>query len=317
MTEVFMISKHAGALSARSWLWSHSLIILLAFCASASAADAIPWRTNFEQALNEAQTRNMPVWIQFTGPWCGYCRKMEREVFVLPEVVAASQRDYIPVKIRSDEREDLLSRYGVTGLPTTIIAMPNGDVVTNVSGYSEPGAFLGFLGASKPDLTPAEVALAGYSPVSLVEGHGLTTGQSYLAVRYDGQVYYFANARERDRFLKSPEAFLPSNRGHCIVSLVEKGKHVRGNPNFGVYYDGRMYLCADEAARRRFADDPKKYAAADLAENGNCPHCKGLAGRLVRGLPQFSQTFSGRRYLFPDAFHLEAFRAAPEKFLRR
>jgi len=312
-----MIDTIAGASRARFRLWFHSLTVLIALSATASADDAIPWRTNFEQALDEAQTRNMPVWIQFTGPWCVYCRKMEREVFVRPEVIAEAHRDYVPLKIRSDEREDLLSRYGVTGLPTTVIAMPDGAVLANVSGYSEPGSFLGFLAASKPDLTPAEVALAGYSPVSLVEGHGLTTGQANLAVGYDGQVYHFANARERDRFLKEPETFLPSNRGHCIVNLVEGGKHVRGNPNYGVYYDGRMYLCADESARERFAADPKKYAQADLAENGNCPHCKSLAGRLVRGLPQFSQTFSGRRYLFPDAFHLEAFRASPEKFLRR
>lgn len=312
-----MIDKHAGASRARSWLWFHSLIVLLAVSAPSFADDGIAWRTNFEQALSEAKTRNMPVWIQFTGPWCVYCRKMERDVFVRPEVIAASVRDYVPVKIRSDEREDLLSRYGITGLPTTVIARPNGEVLASVDGYSEAGTFLGFLAASKPDLTPAEVALAGYSPVSLVEGRGLTTGQANLAVGYDGQVYQFANVRERDRFLKEPEAFLPSNRGHCIVSLVDAGKYVRGNPKFGVYYAGRMYLCADEAARERFATDPKRYAQADLAENGNCPHCKGLAGRLVRGLPQFSQTFSGRRYLFPDALHLQAFRAAPEKFLRR
>jgi YHS domain-containing protein/thioredoxin-related protein len=278
----------------------------------------IPWRSDFEKARAEAKARNLPLWVQFTGPWCIYCRKMDRETFVAPEVVAQARERFVPVKVRSDEREDLLAHYGISGLPATMIFAPNGVVTARQDGFLEPGPFLAML-AQVPKLPPVlsdGVALAGFCPVTLVQGRGLTEGQRRYAVRYDGHEYRFANAAEREAFLKEPEKFLPSNSGKCVVSQVERGEALRGNPQFGVFYKERLYLFADEMARQKFAKEPEKYAHVDVAEQGNCPHCRGLAGRLVRGLPEFVATHAGRRYLFPDKTHLEAFRAEPEKYLR-
>ncbi len=90
-----------------------------------------------------------------------------------------------------------------------------------------------------------------------------------------------------------------------------------GDPRYGVYYKGHLYLCSDTESRQKFVHEPGRYAEVDVADQGYCPHCRNLAGRMVRGKPQFSATHAGLRYLFPDAHHLEAFRASPEKFLRR
>jgi YHS domain-containing protein len=100
------------------------------------------------------------------------------------------------------------------------------------------------------------------------------------------------------------------------VRLVEEGHSVPGDARFGVYYRGRLYLCADEAARDRFAREPRRYADVDLAEQGHCPHCGGVTGRKVRGLPQFAAVYRGRRYHFPDDQHRQAFRSEPDKYLR-
>jgi YHS domain-containing protein len=187
-------------------------------------------------------------------------------------------------------------------------------------GYADAGEFLGFLFASRPPASPEleaeEIALAGYDPVSLVSGNGLSPGDPSLKVEHDGQEYRFADEADRQAFLRDPERFLPCSRGRCVVNLVDRGVSVRGDVRYGVYYRGRLYLCADEEARGRFAADPGRYADADVADGGKCPHCRTLAGRLVQGLPQFSLTHQGRRYLFSDRFHLEAFRASPEKYLR-
>lgn len=286
----------------------------------AAAAEApIPWRTGFEAAAAEAQQRGRPLWVQFTGPWCLFCRRMERETFPRAEVVRLSRDDFIPVKVRSDEREDLLERFEVQGLPATVIVAPDGRVLGRHEGFAEPDEFLAFLFRSRPprqDEGREGVALAGYDPVSLVDGRGLTAGQPDLSVRHDGQEFRFADEDDRDAFLRQPDRYLPANRGRCPVSLVDRGAPVPGDPRFGVYYGGRLYLCADEASRGRFAADPRRYADADLADAGQCPHCRTLRGRLVRGLPEFSAIHGGRRYLFPDRVHLEAFRQSPERYLR-
>ena len=309
--------------TSRAPLAQSAILCLLAFAMTATLAAAadphtIAWRSDFEKARAEAKARNLPLWVQFTGPWCIYCRKMDREVFARPDVAAEARERFVPVKIRSDEREDLVAFYQVSGLPSTLILAPNGAIQARQDGFVEAGEFLALLArVPQPAPVPNEgVALAGFCPVTLVQGRGLTAGQRRFAVRYDGHEYRFANAAERDAFLKEPEKFLPSNGGQCVVTQVEKGESVRGNPRFGVFYKDRLYLLADEPAREVFAREPEKYAHVDVADQGNCPHCRSLAGRLVRGLPEFVTTYAGLRYFFPDRTHLEAFRAEPDKYLR-
>ena len=299
-------------------------VVLPALSSTLCASEAIAWRTDYERSVAEARSRNLPLWLQFTGPWCPWCRRMDRDVFTQSEVAESARADFIAVKIHSDQRTDLMERFGVTGLPATIIVRHDGAVLSRVEGYVPVGQFVAFLEQAKPDpIVPRptrpqpEIALAGYSPVSLVEGRGLSEGRSTVSVTYDGHVYRFTSVKERDQFLSDPEKYLPAAGGACPVALLDKGRHVAGKPGHGVYYRGRLYLCADEAARARFAAEPEKYAAAGIADDGNCPHCKALAGRQVRGLPQYSTTLSGRLYLFPDQEHLEAFRASPDAFLRR
>jgi YHS domain-containing protein/thiol-disulfide isomerase/thioredoxin len=303
-----------------------ALVLWLAAPARPDGPTAIPWRTNFERARAEARAEGRPLWVQFTGPWCTYCRKMESDTFSKAPVVAAARDSFVPVKVQADEREDLVERLEVGGLPATLVLSASGAVLARHEGYASVAEFLAFLDrargvsrSARPAKRSAEgegLALAGYCPVSLVQGRGLTPGQQDLAVHYDGHTFRFADAEVRDAFLRQPEAFLPANGGRCPVRAVDRGEQVPGDPRFGVYYRNRLYLCADDEARRRFARDPGRYCDADLADRGFCPHCRNLAGRLVPGLPEFAATHGGRRYLFPDRIHLEAFRASPEKFLR-
>lgn len=300
------------------WIVTATLV-LAAWPVSSHADEApIPWRPHFESALAEARRQHRPLWVQFTGPWCLFCRRMDRETFSRPEVVALS-RDFVPVKVKSDDREDLLERFGVAGLPTTVIVGPDGRLLGRHEGFADPEEFLTFLFRSRPSPElpdAATVALAGYDAVALVAGRGLEPGSPALSVRHDGQEFRFVNEADRAAFQRRPERYQPAIRGRCAVSLVDRGAAVEGDPRWGVYYRDRLYLCADETARRRFAADPDRYADADLADAGRCPHCVPRAGRLVPGLPQFSLIHQGRRYLFPDRVHLEAFRQAPDRYLR-
>lgn len=274
---------------------------------------AIPWRNNFEDAQAEARALDRPLWIQFTGPWCVFCLKMERTVFNQPEIVSTARDRFVPVKVRGDNREDLIERFGISGLPATVILTPDGQEVVRQEGYLDSKPFRALLASAQP---PPKPALDGYCPVSLVKGKGLVQGRESIAVHYDGLVYRFASEENRTAFLEQPELYLPSNGGQCPVRQVKEGKAVAGNPHWGVYYQDRLYLCADEASRRQFVEHPEQFGDADLADRGYCPHCRGREGRLVRGLPQFAATHAGRRYLFPDRVHLEAFRASPETYLR-
>jgi YHS domain-containing protein len=233
--------------------------------------------------------------------------------------IATRATRFVPVKVRSDAREDLVLQFGVSGLPSSIILSPSGRLILGRSdGYADAATFAGALDSAWANhLADADVlAIEGVCPVRLVEGKGRVAGDPRLAVFHDGHSYRFADNAAREAFLKDPERFLPSDGGRCVVTHKDEQKETPGNPRYGATYNGRLYLFTSLDARAKFAAEPEVYSQVDIADNGACPHCKGGDGKQVTGSPKFAATHSGRRYLFPDDAHRQAFRAAPDRYLR-
>jgi len=299
--------------------------------AHAAAPTSIEWRTDFDRARAEAVATRRLLWVQFTGPWCHNCQRMERESFPSPQVRGLAGDDFVPVKLRSDQYEELALGYGLSSLPATVIVRPGGEVVALSQGFLDAGAFAGFLRdslardgrtpaavlaaartAETPKVAPRPVtralAMGGYCPVSLVEHHKLVAGSPAVTAERSGLTYRFAAASVRDAFVKSPEKYLPVNGGRCPVAQVDHGDARDGTPACGVLYDGHLFLCAGESDRKQFLKAPERYAQVDVADRGFCPHCLARDGLAVRGRPAFSLTRGVRRYLFPDAQHRDAFR---------
>ena len=275
---------------------------------AADDSKKIAWRADLGQAQAEARSRNLLLWIQFTGPWCGNCRRMDGKAFIAPAVVAEARERFVPLKLRSDEHEELAQTLGLTMLPSTIIVRPNGEVVDKFEGYGEPDEFTKFLGAmlTQEGRSPAQVAarvqsnvhkdaavaLAGYDPVSLLQDQKLVPGSPDLTVEHDGRVFRFASAAGRDAFLRKPESFAPVNGGRCPVSQVDRGDFASGDPRWGVVYHGHLYLFRDVADRDRFAKDPERYARLDHSVRSTCPHCREQAPLARRISSRFSSMFA-------------------------
>jgi YHS domain-containing protein len=307
--------------------------------AGGTEPDSISWRGDYAGALEEARAANRLLWIQFTGPWCPHCTRMEQDSFPDPSIIQHARQSFIPLKLRSDVHEQLALAFNLSGLPATVIIAPTREIVTIRQGYLGPdeldallrevlagrrGQEAGEAAAGSPS-SPAgrvrpdparpkfepQLALSGYCPVSLISDHRLVPGQSEYTVQHEGRVYRFANLVMSKLFQKDPQRYVPVNHGDCPVARVDRGARQPGDPRWGVLYQGRLFLCATEDARRRFLKDPKRYAMVDVAEQGYCPHCLGESGLLVRGDPKHEITRDGRRYWFPDPSHRDAFLKAP------
>ncbi len=290
----------------------------------------IDWRVELSRARADASALDRLLWLQFTGSWCHNCQRMDAEVFADPRVLRRASLDFLPVKLQADDHEELALSYGLSSLPATVIVGPDGAVVARVQGFLDAESYLSFLNDAlkRAGRSPADPSspgtsreegrpvLGGYCPVSLVDGHRLIAGVTTLRADHDGQVFLLATEAARTAFLRNPERYAPVNRGDCPVARVDRGETRRGSPNFGVLYEGHLYLCGNAADRVEFLKHPDRYSRVDIADRGFCPHCWTTEGLLVRGLPSFSLTRDGRRYLFPDATHLEAFRS-PTATVRR
>lgn len=313
MRNAFVRPASITSLLAVALAFTFSLIHTRSGAAGENAG--VPWRSSFESAWAEAQSRNRPLWVQFTGPWCLYCRKLDREVLADPLVASIGKTELVPVKVRSDEREDIVSRYDVRALPATVLIAPDGRVIARQTGFVELGGFLQLIEPARRIAAENELALDGNCPVTFVRNGELHKGQRELAARFDDKVYRFADAASRDAFISDPERYVPANAGRCVVHK-SRDESIAGDPQFGVYYKERLYLLADADARAEFARDPERFSRLELAEEGNCPHCLRPDGRTVEGKSRYSVTLQGKRYLFPDETHRAAFRAAPDRYLR-
>jgi YHS domain-containing protein len=244
--------------------------------AVASDGRGVAWRTDLGAAQAESRARDLPLWIQFTGPWCVNCRRMDWGTFSHPMVVDAARERFVAVKLRSDEYEQLALSLGLSGVPSTVIVRPNGEVIDKWEGYGEPGELLVFLeGAHARFRSEAryEVALGAHCPVSLVDRRRLVPGRAELVARRDGFEYHFADEAARRAFLAEPEKYVPANRGECPVRHVDAGSFHDGDPRWGVLYKGHLYLCAGAADRERFLKNPERYANLDADARAACHHC--------------------------------------------
>jgi len=301
--------------------------------------NSIRWREDYASALDEAKTADRLLWIQFTGPWCPNCTRMERDSFPAPPIVQHAQETFIPVKLRSDVHEQLALSFSLSAIPASIVVAPSRAVVAVQQGYLGPAELDAFLkdaharsglARAKAELdapknaladqhrpergepkrkTELQLALLGYCPVSLVRDRKLVLGQAGFAVERDGRIYRFVERALAEEFRNKPDRFIPRNDGACPVSEVDLGTKLPGNPKWGVIYQDRLFLCASALARQQFVKLPERYAAVDVAEQGYCPHCIRASGLLVRGDPRHELAHEGRRYWFPDPSHRDAFLA--------
>ena len=107
--------------------------------------------TNFEIAKSQAKINNKPILLVFSGSdWCGWCIKLDNEVFSTPEFkqwaadnVIMMIADFPAVKTLAPElaeqNEKLKNTYGVTGFPTVLLLDAEGKVKAH-TGYQRGGA---------------------------------------------------------------------------------------------------------------------------------------------------------------------------------
>lgn len=96
----------------------------------------------------------------------------------------------------------------------------------------------------------AGFAVSGYDVVSYfdlpqsrigAEQQTPLAGNTAITTEYNGAIFAFASAANRDRFLADPKAFAPQYDGHCAYGVAQGGK-VPGNPTLWRIVDGKLYL---------------------------------------------------------------------------
>ena len=116
------------------------------------------WVDNQQQALAKAKQDKKMVLMDFTGSdWCGWCMKLDKEVFSTPEFKSYAAKNLVLVELdfprqtytapqTKKQNMELQQKYQVEGYPTIIVLDSTGKQVGQL-GYMEggPKAFIAAL----------------------------------------------------------------------------------------------------------------------------------------------------------------------------
>ncbi len=134
-------------------MMASSAAIMLLVLAPPAVRAGNAWR-GWDSGLAEAGSTGRPVLVDVYTDWCGWCKRMDRDVYARRDVQDYLSRRFVTVKLNAESNEmaryegqsytsrALAARFGVNGYPTTIFLSSRGAFLGNVPGYAPPDRFL-------------------------------------------------------------------------------------------------------------------------------------------------------------------------------
>lgn len=126
--------------------------ILMSF--AAKAQDKIEWM-KFEDAIAaNAQNPKMLIVDVYTD-WCGWCKKMDKETFTDPKVIAHINENFYAVKLNAEDTSRTFDFMGrtyneaqmaaamrVNSYPNFVVIEPKLQNIAQLPGYRQPEEFV-------------------------------------------------------------------------------------------------------------------------------------------------------------------------------
>src|SRR5205809_5277045 len=73
-------------------------LMLMCLVAVRVFGDELKWQDDYDKALAAAKPGKKIVMVDLYTDWCGWCKKLDRDVYANPKVQAKLTKDFVPLK---------------------------------------------------------------------------------------------------------------------------------------------------------------------------------------------------------------------------
>ncbi len=112
----------------------------------------------YDVGLEKAKKEKKHILVDFYTNWCYYCKKMDKEVFVRPEIVKMLNENFVAIKVNAESRKELdidgykiternlaVSEYRIRGYPAYWFLKPDSEKLGVLPGYQSPDVMMDVL----------------------------------------------------------------------------------------------------------------------------------------------------------------------------
>ena len=124
---------------------SFPLSTLFRFSSRPNRAHTIHWRAWGEGAFQEAVQQDKPIFLLITSSWCQWCHIMDETTLSETSIITIINNNYIPIRVDSDMRPDINTRYNQNGWPSVVLLSSEGETLWG-GVYVPPKQMLYYLG---------------------------------------------------------------------------------------------------------------------------------------------------------------------------
>lgn len=110
------------------------------------------WIADYDEALKVAKAEHKDLFVDFTGSdWCGWCKKLDKEVFSHEEFLTEIKKDFVLVALDFPQKEEIKAKvpnpkrndelrdlHGIGGYPTILLINTDG-IAYAQTGYMKGG----------------------------------------------------------------------------------------------------------------------------------------------------------------------------------
>lgn len=104
----------------------------------------VSW-VGYDEGMALGKKDGKKIMLHFYADWCHYCKKMNSEIFSQSESADFINNNFIPIRVNSDNEQQLAEAYRVSGLPSTWFLDKNGEEILNIPGFLPKEMFMSYM----------------------------------------------------------------------------------------------------------------------------------------------------------------------------